>query len=216
MPDLRDILRRGARPLTALPVLAATAIAALAQGAVVEGQVFDDAGRPVPGVVVQVVAQQAGFLQRLTGKPPRATEVGRAVTDDSGLFRIELPSAPLHGRLFAWCGATGPWDGLRYERPAPRDITRDLRRGHASVVFRLPDAHAWAELRREIDRAGGPESARGRILRHHGLPPERVVGLDGREEWIYPGVTYVFSGGELVETRGGPAVVRARAGAEGR
>jgi len=92
----------------------------------------------------------------------------------------------------------------------PREATLDLRReGRAIVNCLVRDASGWRELAHEIARNGGPQSKRGQILRRYGMPPERLTRADGRVEWRYASVTYVFEGDTLVEARRHGAEARA-------
>lgn len=173
-----------------------------ARAARVEGQVFDQQGESLAGVSVVVSeVPQAGRVARVPGtEPVPPTRVASALTDEHGFFVIELGARSFRGEVFVGCENTESWDGLRYAVPPPREIGDDLRRDRdVTVTFRVEDAPGWHELVREIERVGGPDSKRGKILRRRGMPPETLVTLDGRVEWRYKGVTFVFEGGELTD-----------------
>ncbi len=80
------------------------------------------------------------------------------------------------------------------------EVSTRVRRGRAAVFNCIPgDAAGWPELAREINRAGGLKSPRGKVLRTHGLPPETLTLVDGVVEWRYPDSVFRFRGAELVE-----------------
>lgn len=187
-----------------LLAVAACGLALPAEAAAVRGQVFDAEGEPLEGVLVGVFEREdsGGGLFGSRRKAPEKVRVATDRTDSQGLFEIELGAREFRGDVLVGCVPDEGWDRLRHALPEPRDVGRDLRRGgDVAVTFRVEDAPGWRELAREIERVGGPDSKRGKILRKRGHPPDRLITLDGREEWRYPGVTFVFEQGELVEIR---------------
>jgi hypothetical protein len=197
----RRARRNGSRRLLAAAVvLLLGGSAALA--AVIEGQIFDRDGRPLAGLTVQVIERTGGGPIPGLAAPEKVQEIGRAESDPRGFFRVELGSRTLNGQILVRCHDPEKWDRVRYAPPLDRDATRALAgRGRAVVTCLVEDAAGWAELAREIERSGGPESDRGRILRRMGAPPETVVQKAGQVEWRYPEVVYVFRDGVLVDTR---------------
>ncbi|UCF67012.1 MAG: hypothetical protein JSV80_14695 [Acidobacteriota bacterium] len=176
-------------------------VAAAVPAATIEGQIFDRDAVPLAGVTLRVLTQRSTALDRLTGQPSDAREVARGVTDDQGFFRIVVDDPPAHTRLWVLCDAKAGWDRVRYALPEPRDVARRLRRdGHAVLALAVEDAPGWPDVAHEIKRSGGVRSPRGSVLRRYGLPPEMVTQIDGREQWRYPEVTFVFDRERLVET----------------
>jgi hypothetical protein len=197
----------------AVAVLCLTAPSLAAE---VRGQVFDASGDALEGVTVAVFEQARGGRSVFGGseQPPEPTRVASDETDAQGLYRIELGARKFTGEVFVRCVGGPGWDDLRYALPEPRDIGRELRRGKdVSATFRVEDAPGWHELQREIERVGGLDSKRGKILRRRGMPPETLTTVDGRVEWRYPGVTFVFDGEELVDIQRQPS--RAAGGSAG-
>jgi hypothetical protein len=207
------------RFVSAALVLGACFLVPSVEAAQVRGQVFDASGEPIAGVKVAVVEVEGGGRGVFGGDEtaPEELRVASDRTDQQGLFEIELGARSFSGDVFVRCVPGPGWDGLRYALPDPKEVTRELRRGEdVSATFRVDDAVGWRELKREIERVGGRDSKRGKILRKRGHPPEVLTTVDGREEWRYPGVTFVFEAGELVDIERRPAQVSdERSGGEG-
>jgi hypothetical protein len=179
-----------------------SATATLALGGTIEGQVFDRQGQPLAGVFVEVLHVSTPAPLSLERGERKQTRLARAETGEAGFFRVDLRETPARGEIFVRCDVSEGWDGLRYAAPEPDEVGDALRaRGYAVAALLAEDARGWPELRREIERAGGPRTKRGTILRSHGLPPETLTTVEGRTLWRYPHVTYVFEGETLVETR---------------
>ncbi len=176
-------------------LLVVAAIPAAASG--VEGQVFDDEGKPLAGVTVRVVqVPPAPLLPRKGGQAPAPVEIARARTDEGGFFHLDLAGWRPRGKVLLLVGDRGPWDALRYARPEPRDITRELRRrAGATVTVRVADAPGWADLRTAIERAGGTRTTLGRLLRRHGFPRRILADASGRLEYDFGGVRHVVRAG---------------------
>lgn len=194
-------------------------LSASAEASQVSGQVFDASGEPIAGVEVVVVEVEGGGRGLFRGDEtaPEELRVASDRTDEQGLFEIELGARSFGGDVFVRCAPGPGWDELRYALPEPKEVTRELRRDEdVSATFRVEDAAGWLELKRQIERAGGPDSKRGKILRKRGHPPEVLTTVGGREEWRYPGVTFVFEAGELVDIERRPArASERRSGGEG-
>ncbi|MCU0224771.1 MAG: hypothetical protein MUF27_12055 [Acidobacteria bacterium] len=180
-----------ARPVEKIPPPAKTLI---------EGQAFDRSGASLPGFAVRLTLRTEAAS--LPWKPVVVTErvVASAVTDAAGFFSLALADADLEGSLLLRCGDPAKWDAIRYAPPVEYEVSTRVRRGRAAVFNCIPgDAAGWPELAREINRAGGLKSPRGKVLRAHGLPPETVTLVDGVIEWRYPGAVFRFRGAELIE-----------------
>ena len=206
-------LARGA-VLVCLLLLAAV-LPSLASG--VEGQVFDGEGRPLAGVTVRVVqVPPAPLLPRKGEGAPPPVEIARTRTDESGFFHLDLAGWRPRGKVLLYVGDRGPWDGLRYARPAPRDLTRELRRrGGATVTIRVVDAPGWADLQAAIERAGGARTTLGRLLRRHGFPRRILADASGRLEYDFGQVRHVVRAGGTKASREQPRPA-SRRGGEGR
>ncbi len=185
---------RVGRLLPCLLVLLAT-LPALAAG--VDGQVFDGEGQPLRGVVVRIVqAPPAPLFPRRDGETPREVEISRATTDSGGFFHLDLGGWVPRGRILLRVGDLGPWDVLRYARPAPRDLTADIRRrGSATVAVRVADAPGWPDLRAALERVGGAGTPLGRLLRRYGFPRTIVADASGRLEYDFGTVHHVVRAG---------------------
>lgn len=177
------------------------ALPAAARAATVEGQLFDRSGAPLAGVSVAVLERTGGNPLGLGG-PAVDETLGSVSTDRQGFFAFDTGPRSVRGRVIVRVAGGAGWDARRFVAPVDRDVTAPLRdRGRAVVAIPVDDAPGWTELQREIVRVGGPESDRGRILRSQGMPPETVAQNDGVVEWRYPGVSYLFKDGALVDTR---------------
>jgi hypothetical protein len=206
-PVTASISRR-LRLLSVACALTLICVGAPVLAAEVRGQVFDSSGEPLAGVTVAVFETEGGGRSVFGGSEPapEPTRVASTQTNEQGLYTIELGARQFGGDVFVRCVGGPGWDDLRYALPKPRDVTRELRDGKdVSATFRVRDAPGWHELQREIQRAGGPNSKRGKILRRRGLPPETLTTVEGRVEWRYPGVTFVFEGEELVDIQREPS-----------
>ena len=194
-------------------VIVGCLLAGPAFAAGVEGQVFDGDGRPLAGVVVRAVqVPPPPILPAGKGgaSPGEPLEIARTRTDRAGFFHLELAGWRPRGRIQVLVGDRGPWDPVRYARPAPRDVTRDLRRGRdPRVSIRVPDAPGWPELRSAIERAGGSRSPLGRLLRRHGFPRRILADASGRLVYDFGEERHVVRAGEA-----GPGAARPRPAAE--
>lgn len=203
--------RSGVGALLALLLAAPPGLAASGEtptGRAIVGQAFDREARSLPGLPVRVV--QRTETQELPWKPVVVDEreVARAVTDAGGFFSIDLSGVSLSGKLLMRCGDPARWDSVRYAAPTDREVASLVRRDAPTVInCVVEDAPGWAEVVREIRRVGGLGTARGKVLRERGRPPETVTLVDGVEEWRYPGASYRFRGEELLEA---PAAAAAK------
>lgn len=171
----------------------------------VEGQLFDRDANGLGGVTVQVVHEKN--VRMPWDDKDRVTVLAQTRTDRMGMFELAF-DAPEKGKISLRCvetapaGQAGGWDHRRYAFPQPRDITAEIRElGRAIVSFAVNDAPGWAEIAQAIERVGGLDSKKGMVLRSHGTPPERLVTRQGRNEWRYESVIYVFEGETLVRTQ---------------
>jgi hypothetical protein len=182
--------------------LAGCATVHIAERRVITGRITDQQGRPVAGTPVLVVGRTlelgAGFDYRQLDR--RQLKV---LTDQDGRYTAEFLPKDLGNNFYLFFYAEEGFDGVRYQRPEPIDVTsrlRELRELRFDLV--LLDHPNWNEVQRRITTYG-TGSMRGKVLRQLGLPErvERGAGEEPSETWWYysKGISYRFAG-PLIES----------------
>jgi len=169
---------------------------------ILEGQVFDTSGSPVPGVPVRVLMSRRVLALTDFSLRDEFAEGPATRTGATGFFRLELTAHPDYDFYYLRFYDTTTFDAVRFALPRDEDITDRVRDRRDVIVQRqLDDAPHWPAVRREVQRVGGVDSPRGRILRTLGLPDDVVRLPDGRSEWRYEraGVRYILRDGEVLE-----------------
>lgn len=200
---------RGARGMAVAGVLvsllAGCATVDIQQTRVVTGQITNESGKPVAGTPVVVMGRTLDLVTTRMEYQERGRKEIRTTTDGQGRYRLEFVPATLGNNFYLFFYDKTGFDGVKYRRPEPLDITTLLNRDsqiHVNQVLRL--APAWPEVERQIAFYGS-ESDRGKILQKFGLPEKREqVGPGGESEvwWYYTdGVSYWFTGGKLTKTQ---------------
>jgi hypothetical protein len=186
-------------------VLAGCATTTVRQARILTGQVTDESGAPVGGNPVLLVARSLDLSAVRMQYDERGRREVQTITDAQGQYRIELVPASLGNNFFLFFYDASGFDRIKYQRPEPFDVTDRLRRDGTTIVNpRLRLHPGWREVERQIAFYGA-ESARGQILRRHGLPEKRETPAgpgDDTEAWWYyaDAVTYWFSGPTLIRT----------------
>ena len=168
----------------------------------IEGQVFDAEGNAVAGAPVRLLMTRRLITLTELSLRDEFAEGPSTRTDEAGFFRIDLRPDPDYDYYYLRFYDRTSFDAVRYALPADEDLTGKLRAGQSVIVQRrLLDAPNWPALVRELERVGGAQSPRGRILRSLGLPDDVVSRRGGATEWRYEraGVRYVIQDGEVVE-----------------
>ena len=192
-------------------LLAGCATVSISETRVVSGQVTDEAGKPVVSNPVVVVARTLEFAKLRLEYDERGRKDVKASTDAEGRYRIDFVPAQAGNNFYLFFYDVSGFDGVKYKRPEPVEITDRLKRGGAVVVNQvLRLTPTWPEVERQIVFYG-PESARGQILRTHGLPDNRErppdAGGDAEVWWYYAdGVSYSFAGDTLMRTSKFPPI----------
>ena len=198
-------MRRLALIVGVLVVLAGCATARVAERRVITGRVTDAEARPVAGTPVLLVGRDLGLALFQLGYEEMGRREARVLTDERGEYRIEVVPGQLGNNLYLFFYDREGFDGVRYARPEPVDLTKRLKEeSHLGVNQVLRSHPDWPEVVR-LRQEYGPDSHRGRILRQMGLPERREAtqsGGDLVEQWHYfsRGVTYVLRNGELSGT----------------
>jgi hypothetical protein len=186
-------------------LLAGCATVSIQETRVVTGQVTDEAGKPVANNPVVVVARSLEFATMRFEYDERSRKEIKALTDADGRYRIEFMPAQAGNNFFLFFYDVSGFDGVRFKRPEPIEITDLLKKGSAAVVNQtLQVSPMWPEVQRQIVYYGA-ETARGGIQRTHGLPDKRErppsAGGDVEVWWYYEiGVSYWFTGDALTRT----------------
>jgi hypothetical protein len=171
----------------------------------VSGQVTDEAKQPVPNCPVVIVARTLELATLRFEYDERGRKDVKASTNAEGRYRIEFVPAQSGNNFFLFFYDVSGFDGVRYKRPEPIEITDRLKHEGGVVVNQvLRFTPTWPEVERQIAFYGA-ESTRGQILRTHGLPDnlERPPDAGGDAEvwWYYAeGVSYSFTGDSLTRT----------------
>jgi len=208
-----------ARVLALLAVgvlLAGCATVEIRDTRVVRGRIVDEAGQPVADTPVTVVGRTLS-LDALTlsyQEVQRKELVAR--TDPRGEYRFDFTPADLGNNFHLFFHGAEGFDGVRYRKGEPIDITdplkaqRDLRFDQV-----LPTHPQWPEAQRLVAEYGA-DSPRGQVVRTHGVPEKRepftLEGQQGETWWYYRlGVSYRFVGPRLLgryPTTPGPATAQ--------
>jgi hypothetical protein len=199
---------RGVRALllgVLLAGLAGCATVEVRETRVVTGQVTDQSGKPVAGSPVLVVGRLLLLKPMQWQYQERDRKEARTATGADGRYRLEFTPADLGNNFFLFFFDVSGFDGVKYRKPEPLEITDLLRRDRGIAVNQVLQFHpSWPEVERQIGFYG-PASERARILRKHGLPDkrDRAAGAEGETEaWWYPadGVMYTFKEDTLIRT----------------
>lgn len=197
--------------LVLVGVLAGCATTTVQQARILTGRVTDESGAPVAGNPVLLVARSLDLSAVRMQYDERGRREVQTVTDGQGRYRIEFVPASLGNNFFLFFYDASGFDRVKYQRPEPLDVTDRLRRDGTTTVNPVLRFHpSWSEAERQIAFYGA-ESARGRILRRHGVPEKRETPAgpgDETEAWWYyaDGVTYWFSGPTLIRTSTFPSI----------
>ena len=192
-------------------LLAGCATVSIYETRVISGRVTDKAGKPVANCPVVVVARSLEFASMHFEYMERDRKEIKASTDAEGRYRIEFVPAQAGNNFFLFFYDVSGFDGVRYQRPVPIEITDRLKSGGPLVVNQvLETSPAWPEVERQIVSFGAG-SERGGILRTHGLPDKRErppdAGADVEIWWYYEaGVSFWFTGGTLTKTNKFPPI----------
>jgi YD repeat-containing protein len=191
--------------------LAGCATTTVREARVLTGQVTDESGAPVAGSPVLLVARSLDLSAVRMQYDERGRREVQTVTDGQGRYRIEFVPTSLGNNFFLFFYDASGFDRVKYQRPEPLDITERLRRDRTTTINPVLRLHpGWPEVVRQIAFYGA-ESARGQILRRHGVPEKRETPAGPGDEteawWFYAdGVTYWFSGPTLIRTSTFPSI----------
>ncbi len=172
---------------------------------VVTGTVTDESGQPVAGSPVVVVGRSLELATTRMEYEEHGRQEVQATTDAQGHYRLEFIPATLGNNFYVFFYGQQGFDGVKYRRPEPLDITELLRRDRTVTLNQvLRYAPTWPEVERQV-AFYGPNSDRGKILRKNGLPDRREpagTGGPGSEVWWYDaaGISYWFTGDKLTST----------------
>jgi hypothetical protein len=185
-------------------LLAGCATVDIRQARVVRGRVTDAAGQ-VADTPVVVVGRSLNLVSTRLQYEERGRQEVRTATDAQGQYRLEFIPGNLGNNFYLFFYDKTGFDGVKYRRPEPLDITPLLRRDRDVIVNQvLQFVPSWPEVERQI-AFYGPESDQGKILRKFGLPDRRErpgTGDDSEVWWYYAdGVSYWFTGGRLTSTQ---------------
>lgn len=186
-------------------LVAGCATVEIRQARVVAGQVTDESGSPVADTPVVVMGRSLDLVTTRMEYQERGRNEVRTTTDGQGRYRLEFVPVTLGNNFYLFFYDKAGFDGVKYRRPEPLDITSLLKRDNDIRVNQvLRFAPAWSEVERQI-AFYGRDSERGRILRKFGLPEKREqagTGDDSQVWWYYTdGVSYWFTGGKLTKTQ---------------
>ncbi len=184
-------------------LLAGCATVEIRDARVVRGRIVDEAGQPVANTPVTVVGRTLGLdAPSFAYREERRRELV-ARTDEKGEYRFEFTPADLGNNFFLFFYGPEGFDGVRFRKPEPIDITDPLKVQRELRFDQVLRTQAdWPEVQRLIAEVGA-ESPRGQILRTHGLPEKRepftLEGQVGETWWYYRlGVSYRFVGPKLL------------------
>jgi hypothetical protein len=191
--------------LALLVLLAGCATVEIRDARVVAGTVTDESGQPVASSPIVVVARSLDLAPTRMEYEERGRQEARATTDAEGHYRLEFIPATLGNNFYLFFYDKSGFDGVKYRRPGPLDITELLNRDRTVIVNQvLRYAATWPEVERQIAFYGA-NSDRGKILRKNGLPDRREpagTGDPDSEVWWYDayGISYWFTGNTLAST----------------
>jgi len=152
-------------------LIAAPAAAAVPQRVAAQGRVVDAAGVGVSDIPIRLLQTRRDFQVlewRFDDEVQMGSPLGR--TDANGFFDLTLDPDPEY--RFFWLRFYDPssFDAVRYQLPADRNVTEQMRRGRPVVAMvTLEDHPDWGRLKPWID-ALGFDSPRGRLVRRLGFP----------------------------------------------
>src|SRR5574337_1979172 len=158
----------------------------IAERRIVSGRITDQQGRPVPRTPVLVVGRRLDLTTTFDYAQLDRREL-KVLTADDGRYRAEFIPSELGNNLYLFFYAEEGFDGVRFQRPDGIDITKRLKEGRELRLDQvLLDHPQWKEVQRQIAQLGA-DSAKGKILRHLGLPEriDRVAGDQTTETWWY-------------------------------
>ncbi len=191
--------------LVLLVALAGCATVEIRDARVVTGTVTDESGQPVANSPVVVVARSLDLATTRMEYEERGRQETRTTTDAQGHYRLEFIPATLGNNFYLFFSDKAGFDGVKYKRPEPLDITKLLKRDRTMTVNQVLQYTAtWPEVERQIAFYGA-NSDRGKILRKNGLPdrrePSGTGGPDSEVWWYYAyGISYWFTGDKLTST----------------
>ncbi|MBI2081483.1 MAG: carboxypeptidase regulatory-like domain-containing protein, partial [candidate division NC10 bacterium] len=119
-------MRRFIFSAAVLVLLAGCATARVTERRVITGRVTDAEGRPVAGTPVLLVGRELGFDVFSLGYEEMGRREARALTDERGEYRIEVVAGELGNNLHLFFYDREGFDGVRYARPEPVDITKRI------------------------------------------------------------------------------------------
>lgn len=186
-------------------LLAGCATVEIRQARVVTGQITNESGQPVADTPVVVMGRTLDLVTTRMEYQEHGRKEVRTTTDAQGRYRLEFVPVTLGNNFYLFFYDKTGFDGVKYLRPEPLEITSLLKRDtDIRVNQALRFAPAWPEVERQM-AFYGRDSEQGRILRKFGLPEKREQlggGGDSQVWWYYAdGVSYWFTGGKLTKTQ---------------
>ncbi|HZN04348.1 MAG TPA: hypothetical protein VFD06_12270 [Candidatus Polarisedimenticolia bacterium] len=202
--------RRAGIGIALVALLAASPSAGAASpdpAVVVKGSLTEANGAPAPFQTVRLIKTRK--IRSVSDPKARAQEVeeARTRTDASGAFRFEIPADPSFPFWFVRFYDPNEFDAVKYKIPSDTDVSRAVHDGFGIEVSAVLHFHPdWPKVKALVDQYG-PGSHRGQILRSLGLPTRQEPRDEGKELWVYAasGVSYLFDGDKVLETRRGNA-----------
>lgn len=182
--------------------LAGCATIDVADTRVVSGRVTDEAGRPVSGTPVLLVARDLEFQPAQNAYREIGRQDQTTVTDTEGRYRFEFVPKKLGNDFHLLFYAERGFDSARFQRGEPIELnSRLVRESVVTVNHVLRTRPDWAETERLIARYGAT-SPRGQILRQYGYPEKlehlKAMNVETEVWWYYTrGISFKFSDGEF-------------------
>jgi hypothetical protein len=186
-------------------LLAGCATVEIRQTRVVTGQITNESGQPVADSPVVVMGRTLDLVTTRMEYQERGRKEVRTTSDGQGRYRLDFVPVTLGNNFYLFFYDKTGFDGVKYRRPEPLDITPLMKRDNDIRINQvLQLAPAWPEVERQMTFYGR-DSEQGRILRKFGLPDKREQvggGGDSQVWWYYTdGVSYWFTGGKLTKTQ---------------